>query len=55
MEAIELARLVADCRRAQKQYFRTRSTGALEESKRLERRLDEAVEEILRQPTLFGD
>jgi hypothetical protein len=53
MTAIELANLVADMRRAQKAYFRTKSTGALEESKRLEKRLDQAVEELLRQPTLF--
>ena len=49
----ELARLALEMRRAQKEYFRTRSTGALEESKRLERQLDHAVDEILQQPTLF--
>jgi hypothetical protein len=49
----ELARLVAEMRRAQRSYFRNRSTAKLEESKRLERRLDAAVEEVLGQPSLF--
>lgn len=53
MTVDELARLVLDTRRAQNEYFRTRSTGALETSKRLERSLDLTVDEILRQPTLF--
>ena len=49
----ELARAALDCRRAQKEYFRTRSTGALEASKAAERKLDKAIEEALRQPSLF--
>jgi phosphate uptake regulator len=51
--AVELARLVAEMRRVQKAYFRTRTRGALEDSKRLERDVDRAVEGVLRQPTLF--
>jgi len=47
MTALELARLVKDCRRAQKAYFRDRSMPGLEEAKRLERELDRAVEAIL--------
>jgi hypothetical protein len=47
MKAIELANLVAEMRHAQKEYFRTRSDSALEESKRLERQVDEACREIL--------
>jgi hypothetical protein len=51
----DLARLVADMRRAQREYFRTRSSAALEASKALERRVDRAVEDCLRQPSLFTD
>jgi len=47
MTAIELANLVAEMRHAQKEYFRTRSTSALEESKRLERQVDDACQAIL--------
>lgn len=47
MTATELAKLVAKMRHAQKEYFRTRSTSALEESKRLERQVDEACQAIL--------
>lgn len=50
-----LARLVAEMRRAQKEYFRTRSSTTLEESKRLEKSVDAAVRECLSQPTLFGE
>lgn len=38
-------KLVADMRHAQKEYFRTRSTSALEASKRLEKAVDEALKE----------
>lgn len=55
MTSIELANLVADMRRAQRKYFRTRSSGDLEESKRLEKKVDSEVDMILRQPMLFGD
>lgn len=47
MTAPELANLVAKMRHAQKEYFRTRSTSALEESKRLERKVDDACQAIL--------
>lgn len=46
----ELAELVRAVRAAQRHYFRVRSPEALEESKRLERRLDGAVEEVLHPP-----
>lgn len=56
MTATELARLVAEMRTCQREYFRTRSGSALESSGAAERRVDRAVEEVLRQPTLtFGD
>lgn len=54
MSTAELARLVADMRRAQKEYFRTKSSGALERSKSLERQVDQAVQEAIEQPSLFG-
>lgn len=44
----ELAQLGLNMRRAQKEYFRTRSQSALEESKRCERMFDEAVADVLR-------
>ena len=47
MTITELANLVAEMRHAQTNYFRTRSESALEESKRLERKVDEACREIL--------
>jgi hypothetical protein len=50
----ELARAIAKMRNAQRTYFRTRAQGDLNESKRLERMLDEIVVEILQQPTLFN-
>jgi hypothetical protein len=55
MTMVELARLVAEVREAQKAYFRTRSAAALESSKAMEKRLDRVVMEILVAPTLFGD
>ena len=56
MTAAELARLVVEMRRAQRQYFRTRTPDALEASKRLEKAVDEAVRDVLTQPTLnFGE
>jgi hypothetical protein len=45
---LELARLVAEMRAAQREYFRTRSTDALARSKSLERRVDEEVAGVLR-------
>jgi hypothetical protein len=53
MTTVELARLIVEMRAAQKEYFRTRTQGALERSKQLERQLDRAVVDVLRQPTLF--
>jgi K+/H+ antiporter YhaU regulatory subunit KhtT len=47
MEEIELAKLVKRTRDAQRAYFRTRDRLQLEASKRLERELDEAADEIL--------
>ncbi len=53
MTVLELAFLVAEMRKAQKHYFRTRGQGDLEFSKQLEKRVDKAVEEVIRQPALF--
>jgi hypothetical protein len=47
------ARLVNEMRQAQKEYFRTRSPAALERSKQLEKRVDEATADVFRQPTFF--
>ena len=55
MTAVYLAKLVADMRNAQREYFRTKSSAALGMSKALERRVDRAVEDVLRQPSLFPD
>jgi hypothetical protein len=43
----DLARLVADMRNAQRQYFRTSSASALAEAKRLEKRVDETIKFLL--------
>jgi hypothetical protein len=43
----DLARLVADMRKAQKHYFRTQSVSALQEAMRLERRVDETIKFLL--------
>ncbi len=53
MEQKEFMALVQQMRHAQKEYFRTRSPSVLEESKRLEKRVDEALREANEQPTLF--
>lgn len=55
----EFARLVRDMRDAQKEYFRTRDIGVLQRSKRLERRVDDVVEDLAtsdqaEQGRLFG-
>ncbi len=55
MSATELARLVAEMRSAQKEYFRTKSPTALDRSKQLERAVDQACKQILSQPSLFSD
>lgn len=51
----EYAKLVNEIRTAQKDFFRTRSESALEKSKKLERRVDEATRDIFdsRQGRLF--
>jgi hypothetical protein len=52
----ELAELVAKMRTAQRAYFRTTSHTCLVESKRLEKRVDQAVAEVLEQPLFqFGE
>jgi hypothetical protein len=54
LDRMQLVTLVAEMRSAQIQYFRTRSTGDLERSKILERRVDAAIAEALDgQGTLF--
>jgi hypothetical protein len=55
MTVEELARKVLKMRRAQKEYFRTRSSAVLEESKRLEKQVDQVVDEVLTQPRLFTE
>lgn len=54
---IEFAKLVEKMRRAQKTYFRERTDGALQESKRLERQVDVQAEEIIQaaEPRLFRE
>ena len=48
----EFARLVRSMRTSQRDYFRTRDAKALEDSKRREKEVDEAVKLILDQPQL---
>lgn len=50
----EFRRLVAEMRAAQREYFRTRSATALEQSKSLEKRVDAALREASDRPRLFG-
>lgn len=38
--------LVADMRKAQKDYFRTRSQGALQSAKQLEKQVDEHIKKV---------
>jgi hypothetical protein len=55
MDHEQFAKLVAEMRQAQTEYFRTRSTTALEQSKRLERQVDKALQELAdKQGKLFG-
>ena len=54
MTVEQLAELVQEMRNAQREYFRTRSGPALDRSKRLEKQVDEALGEVLRQPGLFN-
>lgn len=53
MTAIELARAVKEMRDAQRRYYRQRNIQNLEESKRLERRLDAIVTVILEDRPAF--
>lgn len=39
--------MVRDMRRMQKEYFKTRSVAALQEAKRLERHVDDEVDEYI--------
>ena len=56
LTAIELATTVDEMRHAQKEYFRTRSNSALEDSKRLEKKVDKDCQAILDgQKKLFGE
>ena len=56
MNAIELARVAVECRHAQKEYFRTRSNAALQESKRLAKKLDHCCQIVLDgQKSLFPE
>lgn len=52
MEFIEFVDLVAKMRQSQKDYFKTRGYSQLTESKRLEKEVDAAIEDI-RAPKLF--
>jgi hypothetical protein len=47
MTILDLARLVADMRRAQKLYYRTRSDSTFKEAIRLEKRVDETLKFLL--------
>lgn len=47
LQHISFANLVAEMRRAQKNYFRTRASAALEECKRLEFLVDRALKDAL--------
>ena len=56
MTAEDLARVVADMRHAQKDYFRTKSQAALRESKALEAMVDRCCAHVLGgQGTLFDE
>lgn len=55
MNLVELATLVGRMRKAQRDFFRSKSTAVPEESKRLEREVDRAVSDVLAGPSLFGD
>lgn len=55
MTVQQLATLVSEMRHSQKEYFRTGSGSALERSKQLEKKVDQACRETLEQPGLFGE
>lgn len=56
MEPAEFKELVRRMRECQKNYFRTRTTEALRESKSLERQVDEALsfKPSKNSPSMFG-
>lgn len=47
MEPIEIIKLGRDMRQAQREYFRIRTTSALNKCKALEKQFDKAVEQFL--------
>ncbi len=51
MEPIEVIKLAREMRKAQKEYFRTRTTTALNKSKALEKQFDKEAERILNPST----
>lgn len=52
----QFASLVAEMRNAQREFYRTRSATSLEIAKRLERRVDETLRDLISpQPTLFDE
>jgi hypothetical protein len=56
MDQAEFTKLVAEMRHAQKEYFRTKSSSALDDSKRLERQVDAALKALADgQKKLFGE
>jgi hypothetical protein len=54
MSVRELAKLVAEMRAAQRQYFRLKSSATLDESIRLEKFVDRTVRDVLERPMLFA-
>jgi hypothetical protein len=51
MEPIEIIRLGRDMRKAQKEYFRIRTTANLKKAKHLEKCFDDAVQQFLNPST----
>lgn len=49
---IKFVTIVAEMRRAQKDYFATRSEEALNEAKRLEKKVDAMIDDVLN-PKIF--
>lgn len=50
---VEYVAFVSEMRAKQREYFRTRNADALEQSKRMERALDELNDRLLNGPKLF--
>lgn len=53
--SVEFAKLVIEMRKAQKAYFRNRQPSDLERSKQLEKQVDQAAQNIVEGPGLFGE